>query len=161
MLQSFYTGDGGYPRSIIAGLVAGKGRGFLSSTDAVLASGKRRLSQLLLRRLLVTESGGLQSSALPLWNPRSGPVGRSGGRDLVQTIELSDGKTRRRRRSMARRLCSLGVPAKSCDGGKRRWVCENGATKSRRTARGGLMSQILTCVLLCLLHARPEQARCS
>ncbi|CAF2297330.1 unnamed protein product [Brassica napus] len=71
MLQSFYTGDGGYPRSIIAGLVAGKGRGFLSSTDAVLASGKRRLSQLLLRRLLVTESGGLQSSALPLWNPRS------------------------------------------------------------------------------------------
>ncbi|CAN6843838.1 unnamed protein product, partial [Brassica oleracea] len=37
------------------------------------------------------------------------------------TIELSDGKTRRRRSPMARRLCRLGVPAKSCDGGKRRW----------------------------------------
>ncbi|KAL0656781.1 hypothetical protein Bca4012_077365 [Brassica carinata] len=36
------------------------------------------------------------------------------------TIELSDGKTRRRRSPMARRLCRLGVPAKSCDGGKRR-----------------------------------------
>ncbi|CAN7105074.1 unnamed protein product [Brassica rapa subsp. narinosa] len=60
---------------------------------------------------------------------------------------------------MARRLCSLGVPAKSCDGGKRRWLCEDGATKSRRATRGGLMSQILTRVLLCLLHARPEQAR--
>ncbi|CAN7010766.1 unnamed protein product [Brassica rapa subsp. trilocularis] len=46
MLQSFYTGDGGYPRSIIAGLVAGKDGGFLSSTDAVLASGKRRLNLL-------------------------------------------------------------------------------------------------------------------
>ncbi|KAF3587258.1 hypothetical protein F2Q69_00026982 [Brassica cretica] len=33
------------------------------------------------------------------------------------TIELSDGKTRRRRSPMARRLCRLVVPAKSCDGG--------------------------------------------
>ena len=37
------------------------------------------------------------------------------------TIELSDEKTRRRRSPMARRLCRLGIPAKSCDGGKRRW----------------------------------------
>ncbi|WZZ65016.1 LOW QUALITY PROTEIN: hypothetical protein YC2023_076386 [Brassica napus] len=75
------------------------------------------------------------------------------------TIELSDGKTRRRRSPMARRLCRLGVPAKSCDGGKRRWLCEDGATKLRRATRGGRMNQILTRVLLCLLPARPEQAR--
>ncbi|WZZ31093.1 hypothetical protein YC2023_014494 [Brassica napus] len=36
-----------------------------------LASGKGSLLQLRLRRLLVTESGGLQSSALPLRNPVS------------------------------------------------------------------------------------------
>ncbi|KAF2549582.1 hypothetical protein F2Q70_00024133 [Brassica cretica] len=34
-----------------------------------LASGKESLLQLRLRRLLVTESGGLQSSARPLRNP--------------------------------------------------------------------------------------------
>ncbi|CAN6879682.1 unnamed protein product, partial [Brassica oleracea] len=38
------------PRSIIVGLVAGWGGGFLSSTVAALAFGKRRLNQLLLRR---------------------------------------------------------------------------------------------------------------
>ncbi|CAN7050313.1 unnamed protein product, partial [Brassica oleracea var. botrytis] len=36
-----------------------------------LASGKGSLLQLRLRRLLVTESGGLQSSTLPLRNPVS------------------------------------------------------------------------------------------
>ena len=70
-VQSVYPGDGGYPRSIIAGPYAGEGESFLSFTDAALASGKRRLSQFLLRRFLVTESGGLQSSALPSWNPMS------------------------------------------------------------------------------------------
>ncbi|CAN6855922.1 unnamed protein product, partial [Brassica oleracea] len=75
------------------------------------------------------------------------------------TIELSDGKTRRRKSPMAWRLCRLGVPAKTCDGGKRRWLCEDGATKLRRATRGGRMNQILTRVLLCLLPARPEQAR--
>ncbi|CAF2262560.1 unnamed protein product [Brassica napus] len=39
-----YPGDGGYPRSIIAGLVAGEDGGFLSLTNAALVSGKRRLS---------------------------------------------------------------------------------------------------------------------
>ncbi|CAN6919059.1 unnamed protein product [Brassica oleracea] len=70
-VQSVYPGDGGYPRSIIAGLYAGEGESFLSFTNAALASGKRRLSQFLLRRFFVTESGGLQSSALPSWNPMS------------------------------------------------------------------------------------------
>ncbi|KAH0911608.1 hypothetical protein HID58_034929 [Brassica napus] len=45
--------------------------GSLSFTDATLAFEKRRFSQFLLRRLLVTESGGLQSSALPSWNSMS------------------------------------------------------------------------------------------
>jgi len=36
-----------------------------------LASGKGSLLQLRLRRLLVMESGGLQSSALPSWNSMS------------------------------------------------------------------------------------------
>ncbi|CDY65884.1 BnaCnng48960D [Brassica napus] len=70
MFRRGFSGDGGYPRSIVAGLYAGGG-GFLRSTVAALASGKGRLIQLCLRRLLVTESGGLQSSALPSWNPRS------------------------------------------------------------------------------------------
>ncbi|CAN7120780.1 unnamed protein product [Brassica rapa subsp. narinosa] len=50
MLSRCYPGDGGYPRSIIAGLVAGEDGGFLSLTNAALVSGKRRLSQLFLRR---------------------------------------------------------------------------------------------------------------
>ncbi|WZZ49436.1 hypothetical protein YC2023_049543 [Brassica napus] len=70
-VQSVYPGDEGYPRSIIAGHCAGEGESFLSFTNAALASGKRRLSLFLLRRFLVTESGGLQSSALPSWNPMS------------------------------------------------------------------------------------------
>ena len=65
-----FPGDGGYPRSIVAGLYAGGGA-FLRSIVDALASGKERLIQLRLRRLLVTESGGLQSSALPSWNPMS------------------------------------------------------------------------------------------
>ncbi|KAF2564705.1 hypothetical protein F2Q70_00014534 [Brassica cretica] len=36
-----------------------------------LVSGKGSLLQLRLRRLLVTENGGLQSSAMPLRNPVS------------------------------------------------------------------------------------------
>ncbi|CAN7033068.1 unnamed protein product, partial [Brassica oleracea var. botrytis] len=71
------------------------------------------------------------------------------------TIELSDEKTRRRRSPMARRLCRLGIPVE-IDGGKRRWLCEDGTTKLRRATRGGRMNQILTRVLLCLLPARPE-----
>ncbi|KAF3561875.1 hypothetical protein DY000_02019806 [Brassica cretica] len=70
MFRWCFSGDGSYPRSIVAGLYAGGG-GFLRSTVAALVSGKRRLIQLCLHRLLVTESGGLQSSALPSWNPRS------------------------------------------------------------------------------------------
>ncbi|CAN7039436.1 unnamed protein product, partial [Brassica oleracea var. botrytis] len=38
-------------------------------------------------------------------------------------------------------------------------LCEDEATKLRRATRGGRMNQILTRVLLCLLSARPEQAR--
>ncbi|KAH0933837.1 LOW QUALITY PROTEIN: hypothetical protein HID58_010954, partial [Brassica napus] len=45
---------------------------------------------------------------------------------------------------------------KRCDGGKRRWLCEDGGSKLRRATRGGRMSQILTRVRLCLLPARPE-----
>ncbi|KAJ4882684.1 Uncharacterized protein Rs2_32777 [Raphanus sativus] len=44
-------GDGDFPRSIDAGSHAGGG-GSLRFTDAALASGKGRLSQLFLRRLL-------------------------------------------------------------------------------------------------------------
>ncbi|KAF3588024.1 hypothetical protein F2Q69_00028128 [Brassica cretica] len=68
MFRWWFSGDGGYPRSIVAGLYAGGG-GFLRSTVAALASEKGRLIQLCLRRLFVTESGGLQSPALPSWNP--------------------------------------------------------------------------------------------
>ncbi|KAF3539256.1 hypothetical protein F2Q69_00025017 [Brassica cretica] len=38
---------------------------YLDPPSPILASGKGRLTQLRLRRLLVTESGGSQSSALP------------------------------------------------------------------------------------------------
>ncbi|KAF2538526.1 hypothetical protein F2Q68_00020174 [Brassica cretica] len=68
MFRWCFPGDGGYPRSIVTVLNAGGG-GFLRSTVAALASEKGRLIQLCLRRLLVTKSGGLQSSALPSWNP--------------------------------------------------------------------------------------------
>ncbi|CAN6988718.1 unnamed protein product, partial [Brassica rapa subsp. trilocularis] len=62
-----YPGDGGYPRSVIAGPVAGEGGGFLSSTNAVIASGKRRLSQFLLRRFLVLKVEVFCGSAMDPW----------------------------------------------------------------------------------------------
>ena len=42
---------------------------YSDSPSPVLASGKGRLTYLRLRRLLVTESGGSQSSALPSLGP--------------------------------------------------------------------------------------------
>ena len=75
------------------------------------------------------------------------------------TIELSCGVTRRRRNPMARRLFRFGAPANSCDGGKRRWLCVDWATKLRRATRGGRIIQIIARVLLCFLSARPEQPR--
>ncbi|CAN6820089.1 unnamed protein product [Brassica oleracea var. botrytis] len=60
---------------------------------------------------------------------------------------------------MARRLFRFGAPANSCDGGKRRWLCVDGATKLRRVTRGGRIIQIIARVLLCFLPARPEQPR--
>ncbi|KAH0937879.1 hypothetical protein HID58_005340 [Brassica napus] len=48
------------------------------------------------------------------------------------------------------RILSFGAPAKRGDGGKYRWLCEDGASKSRRATRGGLINQILT---RCKAHA--------
>ncbi|KAL0705830.1 hypothetical protein Bca4012_072255 [Brassica carinata] len=45
MFRWWFSGDGGYPRSIVAGLYAGGG-GFLRSTVAALASGKEAHSAL-------------------------------------------------------------------------------------------------------------------
>ena len=63
-VQVLAPGDGGYSRSVVVGFFSGGG-GLLRSTVADSSSGKGRLTQLRLRRLLVTESGGSQSSALP------------------------------------------------------------------------------------------------
>ncbi|CAF1792232.1 unnamed protein product [Brassica napus] len=59
---------------------------------------------------------------------------------------------------MARKLFRL-ESVNSCDGGKRRWLCVDGANKLRRATRGGRIIQIIARVLLCFLPARPEQPR--
>ncbi|KAH0909336.1 hypothetical protein HID58_032657 [Brassica napus] len=109
------------------------------SSPVLMRGGGWRLPQFHRRRSSFREE---EAQSVP-----SSPAFDLGGRDFVQTIELSGGKPRQRRRAMvSRRLSSLGAPAKRGDGGKCRWLCEDGTFKSRRATRGGRMSQILTCV---------------
>ncbi|WZZ57926.1 hypothetical protein YC2023_058033 [Brassica napus] len=94
----------------------GHGRWRLTKLRAAVVESQRLRSQEeedLRRRLRLFEeevSGGSRRACLRF------PVVHRRKRSR-STIELSDGKTRRRRSPMARRLCRLGVPAKSCDGG--------------------------------------------
>ncbi|KAH0861606.1 hypothetical protein HID58_089867 [Brassica napus] len=136
-----FSGDGSYPRSIVAGLYAGGG-GFLRFTVAALASRKGRLNQLCLHRLLVTESGGLQSSALPSWNPRSRLMMKLSGNGEDVQEEDSTGS----------RLACLGfvvihiseLRRNEVVGGKFRRLCEEVSVKSKWVTRVILMAQILT-----------------
>ncbi|KAH0879007.1 hypothetical protein HID58_066401 [Brassica napus] len=151
-----FSGDGGYPRSIVAGLYAGGG-GFLRSTVAALASGKGRLIQLCLRRLLVTESGGLQSSALPSWNPSLVWVrGPSRMRSRLMMKLSGNGEDVQEEDSTGSRLACLGFVVIHCRrrslselqrnevvDGKFRRLCEEVSVKSRRVTRVILMAQIL------------------
>ncbi|CAN6873854.1 unnamed protein product [Brassica oleracea] len=89
----------------------------------------------------------------------SSPVLSRGGRDLVQRLNSLTGRqgvveVRWRGGSVGLEFRRKVVTVESV--GR---LCEDGATKLRRTTRGARMNQILTRVLLCLLPASPEQAR--